>query len=203
MANEIHTLNAINTLFYRAVMSILGHDPDAAYNGTSKPPVRQSWPTSGQPDWHIGDDVVFIRVTDVTGEDVALPTDEYFESDGKRDFLQTRALTRVLQLHLVAYGPNAYDQLVIIREALLYGNSMLRKAGLFVIPGADTPQRAPELYQGQWWERADFVIRFNDRMKFERNILSVETVPVTVAVNGAGASAETYSGGKTDISANG
>ena len=193
----IQTLEELEILFYKVLMRLLGCDPNATF---TRPPVRRSWPVSGQPDWRIGDDVIFMQLTDAAGDDVVMPFDEAWEDAGE-DLIRKDTGTRVLQLQLIAYGPHCYDRLIHIRHGLLCGVDALRKACVMVIPGTDTPQYAPEPYQGQWWKRADLTVRFNNLLTFEEDVRTVRTVPVTFGFNGAGSKVTTVKS-RVDIDTN-
>lgn len=152
---------------------------------TTPPPVRKSWPTNGQPDWGITDDVVFLQCLDEGNEDIAQPVDTVWADDGQ-DLKRTDSQTRVVRLNLIAYGPNGYSNLIEIRRAIIGGLPNLKSNKLFLIPSPDSPQRAPELFQGRWWERADLSLRFNNLMTFETGVKSITEVDVTVHANEPG-----------------
>jgi hypothetical protein len=153
---------------------------------TTPPPVRKSWPTNGQPDWGIADDVVFMQCLDEGGEDIAQPVDTVWVNDDSEDLVQKDSQTRVVRLNLIAYGPNGYSNLIEIRRAIIGGLPNLKSNKLFYIPSPDSPQRAPELFQGRWWERADLSLRFNNLMTFETGVKSITEVDVTVHANDPG-----------------
>lgn len=178
------TRKEILRVFYRATMLAIGMDPDKAY-GTEKPPVRISYPGEGQPDWTVEDDVIFLSYSDVSGDETTQPVHEEWKDSGK-DLIRRHFTNRVLQISFVAYGPNGYDNLLKIRHAFLDGSSILRKADLMILPGADTPQYMPELYQNAWFSRADMSLRFNNTMTWDEDVRAIAQVPVTIHDNPAG-----------------
>ena len=180
------TRKEIMRLFYRATMAAIGEDPDKKY-GTSKPPVRLTYSTFGKPDWTVNDDVIFLTFHDAGGDDTTQPIHEVWEDAG-RDLLCRHYINRVLQISFTAYGPNGYDHLLEVKHAFLDGSDVLRKAGIMIIPSAETPQYVPENYQNMWWDRADLTLRFNYLMHWDEDVKAIEKVPVTIHANPPGES---------------
>lgn len=169
------------SLMWAELMDILGHDAK-----TIPPPVRRSWPTDGGPDWKITDNVVFMQCTEAA-EDIMQPIDERWQSEG-RDFLRESASTRTIQLRLNAYGPACYESLLNLRLELLRGRPKLKKQKIYIIPGKDSIQYAPELFQGRWWKRADLTLYFNVLISVESIVKAIEEVNVTIKANEPGTS---------------
>lgn len=173
-------LDELEILFQRVLMELLGHDPDATY---TKLPVRRSWGKMGQPGWSYDDDVLFFQLTFMDGQDVSQPLHDFWLDDGEKDLIRHQEQTRVMQAALVAYGPNGVRNLDNIRTAIYNGVPALRSAGIFVVPGNESPKYAPELFQAKWWRRADLTMVFNVRKSYDTKVLTVETVNVTVKAN--------------------
>ena len=168
-------------LMWAELMDILGHDAK-----TIPPPVRRSWPTDGGPGWKLTDNVVFMQCTEAA-EDIMQPIDERWQSEG-RDFLRESASTRTVQLRLNAYGPACYESLLKLRIELLRGWPKLKKQKIYIIPGKDSIQYAPELFQGRWWKRADLTLYFNVLISVESIVKAIEEVNVTIKANEPGTS---------------
>ena len=168
-------------LMWAELMAILGYDVNQL-----PPPVRRSWPTDGGPDWKLTDNVVFMQCTEAA-EDIMQPIDERWQSEG-RDFLRESASTRTIQLRLNAYGPACYESLLQIRLELLRGRPKLKKQKIYIIPGKDSIQYAPELFQGRWWKRADLTLYFNVLISVESIVKAIEEVNVTIKANEPGTS---------------
>lgn len=169
------------SLMWAELMDILGHDAK-----TMPPPVRRSWPTDGGPDWKLSDNVVFMQCTEAA-EDIMQPIDERWQSEG-RDFLRESASTRTIQLRLNAYGPACYESLLKLRLELLLGRPKLKKQKIYIIPGKDSIQYAPELFQGRWWKRADLTLYFNVLISIKSIVKAIEEVNVTIKANEPGTS---------------
>lgn len=177
----VKNIAEFEALMWAELMDILGHDAK-----TIPPPVRRSWPTDGGPDWKITDNVVFMQCTEAA-EDIMQPIDERWQSEG-RDFLRESASTRTIQLRLNAYGPACYESLLNIRLELLRGRPKLKKQKIYIIPGKDSIQYAPELFQGRWWKRADLTLYFNVLISVESIVKAIEEVNVTIKANEPGTS---------------
>ena len=177
----VKNIAEFEALVWAELMAILGHDVK-----TIPPPVRRSWPADGAPDWMITDNVVFMQCTEAA-EDIMQPIDERWQSEG-RDFLRESASTRTIQLRLNAYGPACYESLLRIRLELLRGRPKLKKQKIYIIPGKDSIQYAPELFQGRWWKRADLTLYFNVLISVESIVKAIEEVNVTIKANEPGTS---------------
>lgn len=177
----VKNIAEFESLMWAELMDILGHDAK-----TIPPPVRRSWPTDGGPDWKITDNVVFMQCTEAA-EDIMQPIDERWQSEG-RDFLRESASTRTIQLRLNAYGPACYESLLKLRFELLLGRPKLKKQKIYIIPGKDSIQYAPELFQGRWWKRADLTLYFNVLISIKSIVKAIEEVNVTIKANEPGTS---------------
>lgn len=177
----VKNIAEFESLMWAELMDILGHDAK-----TIPPPVRRSWPTDGGPDWKLTDNVVFMQCTEAA-EDIMQPIDERWQSEG-RDFLRESASTRTIQLRLNAYGPACYESLLKLRLELLRGRPKLKKQKIYIIPGKDSIQYAPELFQGRWWKRADLTLYFNVLISVESVVKAIEEVNVTIKANEPGTS---------------
>ena len=177
----VKNIAEFESLMWAELMDILGHDAKKI-----PPPVRRSWPTDGGPDWKLTDNVVFMQCTEAA-EDIMQPIDERWQSEG-RDFLRESASTRTIQLRLNAYGPACYESLLKLRLELLRGRPKLKKQKIYIIPGKDSIQYAPELFQGRWWKRADLTLYFNVLISVESIVKAIEEVNVTIKANEPGTS---------------
>lgn len=175
----VKTLKELETLIWQELMDIVGA-------GKGAPPVRKSWPQSGSPDWKIIDDVIFMQLAE-TDDEIATPLDYDFTADGD-DLILKQGTTRVFNLRLNAYGPKSYENLLRIRIEMLRGRKNLRKQQIYPVPKRTPVIRAPELFQGRWWERADMTLKFNVLMVFETTVGTIEKVNVEVGANRPGGS---------------
>jgi hypothetical protein len=147
-------------------MLCLGLDPYSADQEVLKQ-VRDVWPADGAPAWKRDEDVVFLRLVE---EDDAVnrPLDTVYRQEGD-GLVKTSSRIRVWRLDIVAYGPNSYDRLALIRKRLLDQDvaAFLKAAGMHIVPDMPAPRRVPEIFNANWWERADMAVRFNERVVFD------------------------------------
>ena len=173
----VQSYNELQTLIWQELMDIIG-------SGKGAPPVRISWPKSGAPDWKIMDDVIFMQLAE-TDDEISIPLDYDLENDGD-NLLLKQGTSRVFNLRLNAYGPKSYENLLRIRIAMVRGRKNLRKQKIFPVPERTPVIKAPELFQGRWWNRADMTLKFNVLMIFKEQIGTIETVNVVVGANRQG-----------------
>lgn len=173
-------LDNLEKLFYRVFMSVLGYDPEATFQ---RPPVRRSWSTMGQPDWDFEEDVLFFQLTFLDGQDVSQPLHEFWLDDGAKDLIRHQEQTRVMQAQLIAYGPNGATNLDNIRTAIYNGIPLLRANDIYVVPGNEAPKYAPELFQAQWWRRADMTMMFNVGKAYDTKVKTITSVPFSLGAN--------------------
>lgn len=81
---------------------------------------------------------------------------------------------RVIVLDITLYGPDAYDQAVLLRMDLLEPtlNWDLAAKGLYVIPDIAEPEPMWEPYNNRWWSRVDMQVRYNNLVTDERHTVN-------------------------------
>jgi hypothetical protein len=144
----------IATFLHPIVMGMLGISYDV-----NSPLVRFAWPIGGAPFQDIADDICYVHCT--------LRDEPY---DKIRDLTETTPggpsavnnteiwnYTRVWNIRFVTYGPNAFDNLRAIRSGLMQNlfTQQLAEGNLFPVSELPEVIHAPELFNAQWWERAD------------------------------------------------
>jgi len=148
----------ISTLIQTATIQALGLTAPAAYAA-----VRIDWPTEGQPAWGIGEDVVCIGALLVDD-----PTDKQRDlvmgTDGGGNPLETITEQAVWRISWTFYGPHATAHARKVRGALFWQatHDLLADNALYVVTNVPQAIRAPEYFQGQWWERCDLSAEFNE-----------------------------------------
>jgi hypothetical protein len=154
---------------------------DPAYNTR----VRTSWEQKGAPGFAITDDVLFIQC-------VLTPTtynirDESFSNDSADAtlLLKKRSYTRVWRVAFVAYGPNSFDSLRLIKSMLLedFPHDTLASHSLYLVPDSTAIVRNPELFENQWWERSDYAEIFNEEVNETITVTRVSSVEIIGATN--------------------
>lgn len=125
--------------------------------------VRVGWPPTGAPGFLQAEDVCFVRVnaqqdafTD-TRDEVIIPGADYTQP-------ATSQVTynRAWSFRWVHYGPNAFDSARLLISALLldFTAYQFEAAALALVTEIPAPTRAPELFQGGWWDRTDVTAEF-------------------------------------------
>lgn len=178
-------LDELEKLVWEVLMELLGYDPKKTY---AKPPVRRSWGKMGQPGWSYDEDVLFFQLSFIDGQDVSQPLHDFWKDEIKHDeptgdLIRHQEQTRVMEARLVAYGPNGVTNLDNIRTAIYNGVPALRSAGIFVVPGNEAPKYAPELFQSQWWRRADMRMIFNVAKSYDTKVKTIVSVPISLRAN--------------------
>jgi hypothetical protein len=176
VATDINlTLSQLNELFQTLTMSILGLDsakPASAYA------VRISWPTGGAPAWKIKEDVCFLKIVE---------QDNPYNRQRERSFdgsasNQATSYTRVINVSFVFYGPNSFDHAQTVRDGLFAqtNHDTLSANNLYMVPDIAAPVRCPELFEGQWWERVNVNMNFNELVVKNTAVNSLNSVTVTL-----------------------
>ena len=191
MAETLKTANEIEDIFRLVVLKILSLDPDAAENRSR---VRFPWGsdlaggTSSAPGWPKDRDVCMVY---------ALPQDNFYnrqrdvhcEDHGGRDLVSVDEHTDVHFINFANYGPAAYECARDIRDGLFSDEIRDFLAQNNFALAADVPaiRRVPELFNGEWRNRVDISAVFNEYVRRERVVKTIEKVHLNLkAVDSAG-----------------
>ena len=180
MADTYLTLDELNILFQELTISMLGMDASgfvdssgseydnssgSTYEGDDSNPyyfVRISWPRSGQPAFKIDENVAFLRIFE-RDHPYNRQRDSIYDEHDQSNVAISTGYTRIMTAFWNIYGPLSYDWACTIRDGVFlqrYRNT-LAVANIYPVPDIAAPRRAPDLFQGQWWERCDLGIDFN------------------------------------------
>ena len=162
MQDTINTLEEIENKFVEIVQKILKIDVSKKKNYGK---VRVAWPTNGAPDWKINEDICFIRITPVDSPSARQQDILYDANEENEDALKEEiAYTRVHNINFCLYGPNSYNNADLIRFALMKESirKEINNINLHLITDIPMPIRVPELFNGQWWDRTDFNVTYNE-----------------------------------------
>lgn len=167
------TIKEFENLLQPIIVAILGWQ--ATPNN-----VRIGWIQTGQPAFKITDNVVFITASPVDAE-ISRHHDSVME-EGSPDIETTITFTRVMALDVVAYGSDALDNLTVIRYGMYRATSRntLADENIYFIPNAPEPRRVPESFAGQWWERGDMKLTFNELMTEIENENAVYSAEIEI-----------------------
>lgn len=168
MADTILTITQLEDLFQSLTAQILG------YTGEDVNNVRISWATAGQPGFKITDNLVFLRVTS-SDSPINKQRDIVYENG-----IETESYTRVIESHWTFYGNNGFDTADFIRHSLYLQTykDILKTNNLFMILDVPNINRIPEEFEGQWWQRSDLTINFNELVVRKTAIDPIEFVNI-------------------------
>jgi hypothetical protein len=178
MAEIVLTLEELNETFWDFTIKALDLDPDAE---SSQDAVRTSYQTLSAPAFPITKNVVFIRI--FSKDDLMThQRDVEYSSLDSENTNRIVTYTRVHEVNWIAYGPNSYDYIEKIRNALylpLY-KDIFNEQNLFMVLDANAPIHIPETYGNQWWERSDLKVAFNEFVRREQIIPYIKTAEIQI-----------------------
>lgn len=198
-ADTFLTLDQLNKLFQALTLGIVNADDYAAWldyqaqvaagtwpvgNAAPTNPyalVRVSWPAGGAPAWEITDDVTFVRVVE-SNDPYNVQRHVQSKLHTLSESNQATTFTRVLEVNWVFYGPNSYDHSQQLRDQIYYQehHDVLARSNVYLVPRNITPRRFPELFQGQWWDRTDLTIQFNERVVRNWAVPYIQSAEITI-----------------------
>ena len=186
MSEKFLTLREVENMFQSVIVSALGWADDSP---SKENDVRISWPTGGAPAPSIDKDYVFIQVME-QDHPINRQRDVSYEASSP-DLLQSTGYTRVMLVILILYGSGSFDNAQIIRDAMFSQSvkQLLAESDFYIVPDIASPKRMPELFEGQWWERVDFQLTFNNLVVRETEVNEVDSVEVGIETS-SGDSAE-------------
>jgi len=141
--------------------------------------VRIGWLRQGQPGPSIDKDTLFIRCTTEDSAYSRLRDNQFSGLTGTF----TDVFTRMWTSHWTFYGPNSTNNCKLIQSGLLkslFATKYLADSNLYINPSIEEPSRGPERFQGQWWERQDMVIDFNEQITETLTVGTVKSVEVKI-----------------------
>lgn len=154
--------------------------------GKDVPPenIRLTYPQDGQPNWGIDEDIVFIRLFE-REDTYAKQIDSIYKPE-RGTIMKKSARTRVWEVQYVIYGPSANTNSNKIKDGVLRQDvkRYLAGNGVFLVPDLPLCKRIPELFAGQWWNRWDISLTFNELYHLaDENVGRIESVSITTQTN--------------------
>lgn len=170
------TLDQINTLLQPMTLAMMGQDVDP-----NSGLVRIEWPSEGAPFATRNEDVCYLR---------CVPKDDPYNRIRDRSTISFQNITlteqwnytRAWAVRWCFYGPNSLDFARVIRSSLYQDHftQLLSQSQLFPVPDFPEVVRAPELKNGQWFERVDFEAEMYEFVTETINRQTVSSVEVIV-----------------------
>ncbi len=168
------TREELENTFQALIVSLLpGVDPNKG--------VRLTWPQEGQPGFEVTDSVVFLRVGFAPDPYTRL-LELTYSAGSATTVAVSQNYTLVISLDLTFYGPGAFENADAVRAALFLPATaqVLAAQNLALVTDVPPPRRAPELFNGQWWERVDLSARFNEGVSRPSTVAAIASAPVTL-----------------------
>lgn len=182
---QIKTVEEIEDMLRVAVFMIWNSNPEEKQNQKR---IRFPWgsdiknkQSDTTPTWKREEDVCFIYELPQDGSYNGLSDVTYELDESKRDFIEVDEHTDIHTVLFANYGPNAYEYARDIRDGFKRERirEYLKRHHFFVVPPIAAIKRVPELINGQWWNRVDVTVIFNEYVRREEAIKSIESVTVT------------------------
>lgn len=141
--------------------------------------IRISYALNGQPSWKSTEDIIFIRLFEKDDE-YAKQINSSYETSG--NVIKKSSRTRVWEVQIVAYGPSANENINKIKDGVFRQEvkNLLAKDNVFFVPNYPQSKRVPELFSGQWWNRWDLSLNFNELYKLpDEDVGRIDSVEIT------------------------
>lgn len=173
MADTALTIQQLENIFQSLTATLTGLDPNSG--------VRIAWPQDGAPGFPISGNFAFVRVTPANDQYIQQRETSY-QSNGINPLLTATSYTRVHRVQWVLYSSTGADYADILRDGLYHADtiSTLKASNLFMVLDVPAPSRIPELFNGQWWQRADLSARFNELVTRNSTVPYLASVNITV-----------------------
>lgn len=164
------TLKELQDIYWRQLMILLGHDPDIK---KQQDQVRLAYQEDSQPFHDYKRNVCYFYVQ-AADDPINRQIDTIYNPIDDTKTQQVSSYNRVITLDIILYGPDAYDQAVLLRMDLLEPtqNWDLAAKGLYIIPDIAEPQQMWEPYNNKWWPRVDMQVRYNNLVTDERHTVN-------------------------------
>lgn len=164
------TLKELQDIYWRQLMILLGHDPDIK---KQQDQVRLAYQEDSQPFHDYKRNVCYFYVQ-AADDPINRQIDTIYNPIDDTKTQQVSSYNRVITLDIILYGPDAYDQAVLLRMDFLEPtqNWYLAAKGLYIIPDIAEPQQMWEPYNNKWWPRVDMQVRYNNLVTDERHTVN-------------------------------
>jgi hypothetical protein len=140
--------------------------------------IRKMYPRNGAPDWTADDDIVFLNI-EQRDDDYSRQRDSVYKSE-QGTIMRYAMRTRVWDLTCNAYGPKAYDIVTALQDGVFLPEikAYLAKNEVYLVPLMQQPVQANEIFAGQWWERWNLTLTFNEQYVSLEDVGRIETVRI-------------------------
>ena len=170
------TLSEFETFMQSLVVSLLGWD---ITNPVKTNDVRIAWEEGGQPAANITDNVVYVECFEVDTPYNRLREEIDTWEISPDEFTKETNYTRQMQVNLILYSSDSFDNAQTIRDNIFYPDHQLtlQQNHIYLVHDIPSPKRVPEYFQGLWWKRVDMSLRFNEL------VIKSISVPAIISAN--------------------
>lgn len=145
--------------------------------------VRVAWQAEGQPAWSRKANVCIVRAT--LDDDPFSRTRDGLWADVELNAAQVQeqqSYTQVWSVHFMLYGPTAAQRARLLASAFFqdWVHDALVPLNLYALANWPRPVYAPELFEGQYWNRFDYQLKFNEFVSESIIVPSVAEMDVTL-----------------------
>ena len=140
--------------------------------------IRWKHPTGGMPDWKITDNILFLNL-DEKDDAYAQQRDSTFDTvDGT--VIRSAYRTRVWTLYCTAYGPDSYEICNRLKDGFFewQAEAPLWKDDVHLVPDLPKCRQATDIFAGQWWERWDLTLTFNELYCAKDDVGHIDSVQI-------------------------
>ena len=143
--------------------------------------VRIGWQPEGQPAWTIGQDLCSLEAY-TENEPYSKVRDGFYTPNDDVSVAEQMGYSQVWKIRFVFRGPNAADhaRLLVSAMSLDFVHDALADSNIFAVAEKNRPVYVPELFQGQWWKRADVELQFNELVSESLTVPSAAEADVTL-----------------------
>jgi gamma-glutamylcyclotransferase (GGCT)/AIG2-like uncharacterized protein YtfP len=133
----------------------------------------------GQPAANITDNVVYVECFEVDTPYNRLREEIDTWEISPDEFTKETNYTRQMQVNLILYGSDSFDNAQTIRDNIFYPDHQLtlQQNHIYLVHDIPSPKRVPEYFQGLWWKRVDMSLRFNEL------VIKSISVPAIISAN--------------------
>jgi hypothetical protein len=166
----------VTKILQSLTLNVLGIDP--ATDPKAYYSVRVGW--KAQPSFLITEDVVSIRVSEKDDPNNKQRDRKYLPQEAGSTIQQVDTFMRFWDCLWSFYGPNGFDHARLLKSALRlrFTHDTLIASQLTFVPRFTATLRAPELFEGAWWERSDVKLTLTELVTETLVINTIASVEV-------------------------
>lgn len=143
--------------------------------------VRIGWAQFGEIGPSIDADTVGLTCIPVDTEYARMHDQVYTPNGDPTLITTTDVFTRAWRVRWIFYGPNSLDHARAVKSAIIglqFVSDLLATYNIYVNPDVWEVDSHPENFEGQWWERADLQVNFNEQVTETFTVGAVESVEI-------------------------